>query len=241
MSAKKKAKVKVSKPKVDAAEIQKAFDKNRKENAARDVSTPVLDTVLLDSLLAATGEKAQGRDENLKDFCYRLFVKMAEVPDDQFKALPKAARDWYDTNSDRYNAEKFDELEFLPGMHGFKAEAAAAEEAEQAAAAQEPTNEGQENTEETDVTKKAKGKNKGMKAGAAPKAPKVAKEKVVGAKAPRKGSATQVIIDAVVRKPDITFEAICEKLGKKPTPGMFDYLVFNVARKTLLAVEAFRK
>ncbi len=230
MAAKKKAK-----GKVDEKEIQKAFDKNRKEAAAKEKAEAVskakaakekddaaakkaaakdaikVDTALLDSLLAATGEKAQGKAENLKDFCYRLFVKMAEVPDDKFKALPKAARDWYDTNSDRYNAEKFDELEFLPGMHGFKAEAAAAEEAEKAV--QEPTSEGQEETEETDVTK-AKGKNKGMKASTAPKAPKVAKGKSGERKPRTEGTSYQVRI-AVVKNPEITFEKLCEKLGFK--------------------------
>ena len=259
MAAKKKVKAK-AKPKVDAAEVQKAFDKNRKETAAKEKAVaadkakaerekadaaakkaakdaPKVDTTLLDSLMAATGEKAQGKMENLKDFCYRLFVEMADVPDDKFKALPKAARDWYDTNSDRYNAEKFDELEFLPGMHGFKAEAAAAEEAEQAAA-QEPTNEGQENTEENDVTK-AKGKNKGMKASAAPKAPKVAKEK--GERKPQTESVSYKMRSVVVKNPLITFEKAAETCGLKGKAAAEGSHAFNYYNHARIVIAMFKE
>ena len=251
--AKKKAKVKA---KVNVKEIEQAHAKNLKETAAKDkaaaaakakleaeaqakaekkaaakeaAKAPKLDTTLLDSLLAATGEKAQGETENLKDFCYRLFVAMVEVPDDKFKALPKAARDWYDTNSDRYNAEKFDELEFLPGMHGFKAEAAAAEEAEQAAV-QEPINAGQENTKETDMTK-AKAKNKGMEASATPKAPEVAKEK--GERKPQTESVSYKMRSVVVKNPLITFEKAadaCGLKGKAAAEGSHAFNYYNHAR-----------
>ena len=207
-------------------DISKFHSKNAKPRAA---AAPQVDTTLLDSLLAATGELPPGKTESLKDFCYRLFVKMAEVPDDAFKKLPKEARDWYDATSDLYNAEKFSEMTPLPGMPGAELKQEQAEEAEQAVV-QEPTNEGQENTEETNVTK-AKGKNKGMKASAAPKAPKVAKEK--GERKPQTESVSYKMRSVVVKNPLITFEKAadaCGLKGKAAAEGSHAFNYYNHAR-----------
>lgn len=190
------------------------------------------DTALLDALLKATGEKGPAKDETLKDFCYRLFVKMVEVPDDVFKALPKEARDWYDASSDAYNAERFDAIVALPGMPGVKAVAApavAAPEAQQEAdappAGKFAAVEHPETNQETDVAKAKKG-------GAKP-AGKTKEAKANGERKPRTDGTAYQVRQAVVKNPAITFEKVAAAIGlkgKAATEGSHAHNYYNHAR-----------
>lgn len=184
--------------------------------AAAAPAAAKVDTTLTDAILKATDEPKPKKGEDLKAFCYRVFVKMAAVPDDVFKALPKEARDWYDKASDLFNAEKFDEIVALPGMPGAALTVAAAEPQAEAP------------TAGAKADKKA---DKAPKASKEPKAPKEKEER----KPRTDGLAYQVRIE-VVKNPDITFEKLCEKVelkGRAAAPTGHAHNMYQHARHVM--------
>lgn len=158
--------------------------------------------------------------EGFAEFAQRLCIALNDIPDGDFDKLSKLGKDWFNATGEAVNAKKFDAI---PALEGFP------EDAPAAAAAEAPKAEAKDQSiqgKETNVTK-AKAKGKG--------AAKTAKaKKPDGVKKPSTDSATYKICAAVVGDPKIEFEAVCKKIGMKvPKTGSFQYLVYNVARKTL--------
>ena len=226
----KKAKKPAAKPAGKKVVVKPAKPAARPAHEFHSANAKKADTALLDALLKATGEKGPAKDETLKDFCYRLFVKMVEVPDDVFKALPKEARDWYDASSDAYNAERFDDIVALPGMPGVKAVVAPApapeaqQEADVPPAGKFAAVEHPETNQETDVAKAKKG-------GAKPAKTKEAKAN--GERKPRTDGTAYQVRQAVVKNPTITFEKVAASIGlkgKAATEGSHAHNYYNHAR-----------
>lgn len=213
-----KAKVKPKKAKKAAAPAPAATSAvPARKPAAAAPAAAKLDTSVLDELLKTTGQPAPTGEESLPDFVLRVATAMAEVPDDKFNGLSVPARKWYDENSASYNAEKLDALYALPGMPGYTAptttaaEAAPQPEAPAPAAKEEKKQETpQTQQSEADMAKAKKGGKK-----AAGKSTKKTTNGAAAERAPRTDSVSYQVRMAVVKKPDITFPQVAEKLGLK--------------------------
>lgn len=225
--------------------------------AAAAASTPPqakVATPMLDALLKATGEAPPKPGETLPEFAFRIFVKVPDLSDDVFNALPQEVKDWYDRNTDLYNSKQLEKMDGLPGMPG-TAGAAPAEAgtttaaaaapkpsavppvaASAAAAAPSTTTPNQEQA--MAKTKKGGKKGAGKKADDKTSEPKE--------RAPRTDGVAYKIREAVVKKPTVSFEDACAAAGVKGAAakagsGSHAFNYYNHARVVLQMFMAHRK
>lgn len=199
-----------------------------KQKPATSAPAAAGSTAVLDEILKVTGEAKPKKGEALKDFVFRVCTAMADetkVTDDQFKAMSAAASGWYNEAEAAYNAEKFSEIPSLPGMPEYKVEAVAAAPAAAAATATPPP-----------PAAPAGKPAKAPKASKVAKAPAAPKERKVNT-----GSATYKIRQAVVRKPDITFEAAAKLAGLSAKEQSSASHAFNTFQHARAVVALYRE
>lgn len=196
------------------------------------------EAVVMMALLAVTNQPQPGPKETLKEFCYRLFLVMADVKDDDYNKLPADARAWYETSSELYNAEKFSDIVALPGMPGYDPAPASSEPAAAVPAKKDDADKPVETSKSPTPTEGAKVKK--VTKGAA-KPDKKATNGEAKERAPRTDSTAYQVRKTVVKNPDIDFEALCKKLdikGKAASPTGHVHNMFQHAKHVMSIAKA---
>lgn len=162
---------------------------------------------LFDELTTFVGY-VPNENEPYQDFALRLGVSLSEVDDETYGKLSPAAIKWFTAATDAINADK--EAPELPGFP--EAKEVVEEDAKEAEVEVE---------EEVEVKPQPE-----VKPERKPMAKKKAVKPVVAAKPtdkPAKAHRTEGVAykmrAAVVKKPDLTFEAACAKFGIEPVKG----------------------
>ena len=193
-------------------------------------AAPAPKQTLFDELTGLVGY-VPDEGEAYQDFAVRLGVSLSEVDDETYGKLSPAAVKWFTAATDAINADK--EAPALPGFP--EVEEVAAEEAEQEAEVEEEEVESQpevkperkvmakkEVVKPAPVAAKPAVKPAAAKPAAKP-APAAAKKPAAKpeatAKAPRKDGVAYKMRVAVVKNPNLTFEAACTKFGVEPVKG----------------------